>query len=92
MCRRARRRRTVRVLAGYRRTGRRLQPGAGAASPRGRPRPRPRLFGSIPSEYVPSFTVGQTREMVRKLGRYMGLHFDEMLYAKLVEDFGSAQK
>ncbi len=46
------------------------------------------LFGSIPSEYVPSFTVEQTREMVRKLGRYMGLRFDEMLYAKLVEDFG----
>lgn len=46
------------------------------------------LFASIPSEYVPSFTVGQTREMVRKLGRYMGLHFDEMLYSKLVEDFG----
>jgi hypothetical protein len=46
------------------------------------------LFGSIPSEYVPSFTVAQTREMVRKLGRYMGLHFDEMLYFKLVEDFG----
>ena len=46
------------------------------------------LFGSIPSEYVPSFTIEQTREMVRKLGRYMGLHFDEMLYAKLVEDFG----
>ena len=46
------------------------------------------LFGSIPSEYVPPFTVQQTREMVRKLGRYMGLHFDEILYAKLVEDFG----
>ncbi len=46
------------------------------------------LFGSIPSAYVPSFTVEQTREMVRKLGRYMGLHFDEMLYSKLVEDFG----
>lgn len=46
------------------------------------------LFGSIPSEYVPSFTIEQTREMVRKLGRYVGLHFDEMLYSKLVEDFG----
>lgn len=46
------------------------------------------LFGSIPSQYVPSFTVEQTREMVRKLGRYMGLQFDEMLYSKLVEDFG----
>lgn len=46
------------------------------------------LFGSIPSQYVPPFTVEQTREMVRKLGRYMGLRFEEMLYAKLVEDFG----
>lgn len=46
------------------------------------------IFASIPSQYVPSFTVEQTREMVRKLGRYMGLHFDEVLYSKLVEDFG----
>jgi hypothetical protein len=46
------------------------------------------LFGSIPSQYVPSFTVEQTREMVRKLGKYMGLRFDEVLYSKLVEDFG----
>lgn len=46
------------------------------------------LFGSIPCEFVSSFTVEQTREMVRKLGRYMGLQFDEVLYSKLVEDFG----
>lgn len=46
------------------------------------------LFGSIPGDYVPSFTVDQTREMVRKLGRYMGLRFEEVLYSKLVEDFG----
>ena len=46
------------------------------------------IFGSIPSDYVPSFTVQQTREMTRKLGRYMGLRFDEVLYSKLVEDFG----
>lgn len=46
------------------------------------------LFGSIPNDYVPSFTVDQTREMVRKLGRYMGIQFDEVLYSKLVEDFG----
>ena len=26
--------------------------------------------------------------MVRKLGRYMGLRFDEIIYSKLVEDFG----
>jgi hypothetical protein len=46
------------------------------------------LFGSIPSQYVPPFSVEQTREMVRKLGRFMGLRFEEVLYAKLVEDFG----
>jgi len=46
------------------------------------------LLGSIPNVYVPPFTVDQTREMVRKLGRYMGLRFDEVLYSKLVEDFG----
>jgi len=46
------------------------------------------LFASIPPLYVPSFTVGQVREMVRKLGRYMGLQFDELFYAKLQEDFG----
>lgn len=46
------------------------------------------LFSSIPSQYVPCFTVEQTREMVRKLGRYMGLKFEEFLFGKLVEDFG----
>ena len=46
------------------------------------------LFASIPSQYLPAFSVEQTREMVRKLGRYMGLRFDEVLYSKLTEDFG----
>lgn len=46
------------------------------------------LFGSIPGQYVPPFTVEQVRQMVRRLGRYMGLTFDELIYAKLTEDFG----
>ncbi len=46
------------------------------------------LFSSIPFQYVPNFSVDQTRKMVRKLGRYMGLQFDELLYSKLTEDFG----
>ncbi len=46
------------------------------------------IFGSIPFQYVPSFDVAKTREMVRKLGRFMGLKFDEMIYSKLTEDFG----
>ena len=46
------------------------------------------LFSSIPSQYVPAFTVDQVRQMVRKLGKYMGLQFDELIYARLTEDFG----
>lgn len=46
------------------------------------------LFSSIPFQYVPSFSVEQTREMVRKLGRFMGLRFDEILFSKLADDFG----
>lgn len=46
------------------------------------------LFKSVPSLYVPSFDVTKVREMVRKLGRYMGLKFDEQVYALLCDDFG----
>jgi hypothetical protein len=46
------------------------------------------LFGSIPSQYVPSFTLDQVREMVEKLGLYMGLRFDDLVIAKMTEDFG----
>lgn len=46
------------------------------------------IFSQIPYEYIPSFDVPQTREMVRKLGRIMGLQFDEIIYSKLTEDFG----
>ena len=46
------------------------------------------LFSSIPFQYVPPFDVTKTREMVRKLGRYMGIKFDELIYSKLTEDFG----
>ncbi len=46
------------------------------------------LFASVPSQYVPYFTVEQVRQMVRKLGRFMGLKFDELIYAKLADDYG----
>ncbi len=46
------------------------------------------IFNQVPFEYIPSFDVPQTREMIRKLGRLMGLKFDEIVYAKLTEDFG----
>lgn len=46
------------------------------------------LFASVPSQYVPNFSVPQVAEMVTQLGRYMGLHFDDAITAKLTEDFG----
>lgn len=46
------------------------------------------LFNQVPYQYVPGFDVPQTREMVRTLGRIMGLRFDEILYGRLTEDYG----
>jgi hypothetical protein len=46
------------------------------------------LFKSVPDAYVPPFGVDKVREMVRKLGRYMGLKFDEQIYSMLCDDFG----
>jgi hypothetical protein len=46
------------------------------------------IFGQIPLEYIPRFDVPQTREMVRRLGRIMGMQFDEVVYGMLNEDFG----
>ncbi len=46
------------------------------------------IFGQIPLDYIPRFDVPQTREMVRRLGRIIGLHFDEIIYGLLTEDFG----
>jgi hypothetical protein len=46
------------------------------------------IYGQIPLEYIPRFDVPQTREMVRRLGKIMGMRFDEIIYGKLTEDFG----
>lgn len=46
------------------------------------------IFNSVPISYIPGFDTAQTRDMVRKLGRYMGLKFDEIIYSKLQDDFG----
>ncbi|WP_213580289.1 hypothetical protein [Paenibacillus lautus] len=46
------------------------------------------IFNSVPFEYIERFNVQQTREMVKKLGSFMGLLFDESLYSKLTEDYG----
>ncbi|PCI01080.1 MAG: hypothetical protein COB79_04725 [Zetaproteobacteria bacterium] len=46
------------------------------------------IFSSIPCSYVPNFTVHQVRQMVQKLGRYIGLSFDDIVISKLADDFG----
>lgn len=46
------------------------------------------IFHSITYRYLEGFSVQETRQMVRKLGRFMGLKFDEIVYSKLTEDYG----
>lgn len=46
------------------------------------------IFNAFQPAYIPGFTYEQTREMVRKLGRIMGIMFDEGVYTRLVEDYG----
>ncbi|KAF0179066.1 MAG: hypothetical protein FD161_1559 [Limisphaerales bacterium] len=46
------------------------------------------IFAQFPRIYIPRFSSVQTREMVRRLGRLMGLDFDEFVYSQLTEDFG----
>lgn len=46
------------------------------------------IFNHFTPLYIPGFEVRETREMIRKLGRRMGLNFDESIYSKLTEDFG----
>ncbi len=46
------------------------------------------IFSQIPFQYIPRFDVPQTKEMLIKLGRIMGISFDEILYGMITEDFG----
>ncbi len=46
------------------------------------------IFNMFQPFYIEGFDVSQTREMVRKIGRIMGIKFDETIYSHLVEDYG----
>ncbi|TCC94183.1 hypothetical protein EZ428_05235 [Pedobacter frigiditerrae] len=46
------------------------------------------IFAQFQPIYIPPFDFNQTKEMLDKLGGYMGLKFDEITCARLVEDFG----
>lgn len=46
------------------------------------------LYGQIKPEYIPGFTVQQTKQMIETLSSYMGISVDEEIYAYLVREFG----
>jgi hypothetical protein len=46
------------------------------------------IFSQFSPIYIPAFDVVQTKEMIDKLGGYMGLMFDDAVSNKLVADFG----
>lgn len=46
------------------------------------------IFNVFQPQYIPGFDQERTREMVRKLGRLMGIKFDEGVYTRLTEDYG----
>ena len=46
------------------------------------------IFCGVKTMYIPGFEVNQTREMVRKLGRIMGVIFDEGVYSRMTEEYG----
>lgn len=46
------------------------------------------IFSQIPFQYIPRFDVPQSKEMLQKLGKIMGINFDEIVYGLITEDFG----
>ena len=46
------------------------------------------IFCGVTPKYIPGFDVEQTRNMVRKLGRIMGIKFEETLFSKMTEEYG----
>ncbi len=46
------------------------------------------IFNAFQPHYIPGFDQDRVREMVRRLGRLMGIKFDEGIYTRLTEDYG----
>jgi hypothetical protein len=46
------------------------------------------IFQSVSVNYLERFDVNQTRDMVEQLGKFLGVTFDDVIYGKLVEDYG----
>lgn len=46
------------------------------------------IFNAFSPIYIPGFNYETTRDMVRSMGRIMGLKFEEPVYGKMFEDYG----
>lgn len=46
------------------------------------------IFNVFCPIYIPGFNYETTRDMVRSMGRIMGIKFEEPIFAKLFEDYG----
>lgn len=46
------------------------------------------IFKAVNPIYIPGFKREQTRNMIRTLGKIMGVKFDESLYQRLTDDYG----
>ncbi|MHC9060973.1 ATP-binding protein [Pantoea sp. y20] len=46
------------------------------------------IFNHLTPQYIPGFDLKSTREMIRKLGKRMGINFDESIYSNINDDFG----
>lgn len=46
------------------------------------------IFSSFQYKYIDGFNLDQTRDMVRTLGRFMGIKFGDTIYSKLLEEYG----
>ena len=46
------------------------------------------ICNAFTPKYIPGFQIDQTREMVKKLGRLMGMKFEQEIFTHLNEDYG----
>lgn len=46
------------------------------------------LFNHFSPQYIPGFDVPSTREMIRKIGKRMGMNFEESIYTNINDEYG----
>lgn len=46
------------------------------------------IFNALSAQYIPLFDYGDVKKMVSDIGGYIGLHFEEEIYTKLIDDYG----